>query len=178
MQVKILTQRKWGQPKITKPKELSKVPYITFKLYRSKSGCTFKVFTKDNDLYIYWADFFSSDYEPYKDDPKHGENNAWIAKCFNEQFGTSVVLRDRDFLYSDAWSGIVLRNEAYTKCEGFFDFIEQYKYDFITCKNLFLREHEKVFEFEEYTLENTAYSLWGNLLVEILGYFYKISLDK
>lgn len=101
---KVYKFRKYGQPKLPKPKELNKIK-VSFSVDFIPNKCKCQCFIKDNDLWIKHRDFFSEEmkYEP-------------------EDFGTPLEYRARKYLdknksnkfvYPDAWGSIVCRNEAW-----------------------------------------------------------------
>lgn len=104
MEFQIYSFRKYGEPKLKKPKELSKMK-ANFSVDFIPKKCRCECFIKDNDLWIKHRDFFSEEME-YED-------------C---DFGTPLEYRckkylDKDksqkFIYSDSWGSIILRNEAW-----------------------------------------------------------------
>ena len=98
------TFRKYGEPKIKKPKELDKIKSC-FKADFIPKKCSCQCFKKDNDLYIHHKDFFSEE-----------------MKYENSDFGTPLEYRAKKylnkdkaskFIYNDLWGSIVCRNEAW-----------------------------------------------------------------
>ena len=97
------SKRYYGEPKLSKPKELSKIKQSFSTDFISKK-CSCQCFIKDNDLWIKHRDYFSSSY------------------CRTEDIGTPLSYRvqkycnkqkKEKFIYSDNWGNIVLRNEAW-----------------------------------------------------------------
>lgn len=161
----IYSFRKYGQPKLTRPKELKgikqcfSVPYI-----RNKSKC--QCFIKENDLWIKHADYFS---ESLEEPP--------------ELFGTPLeyrckVLGIKDkknkFIYPDCWGDIVLRNEAWIILKNI---IPQIK---IKHEQEMIREVIKKFaDCRYHKMRWTDIgSNWNLFWEHIIHELYKIDIDK
>ncbi|MGV8173909.1 MAG: hypothetical protein ACP5M6_06880 [Methanobrevibacter sp.] len=97
------SKRKYGQPKLKKPKELSGIkPFASIPLH-SKSKI--QIFIHDNDVYLKCSDYFSPEWEPPDEDI--GKPTSYILKkYFNKG-------KSDKFIYADCWGSIVLRNEAW-----------------------------------------------------------------
>ena len=101
--------RKYGQPKLTKPKELKGVKQsFTCDFIPKKCKCA--CFVKDNDLYIKHRDYFSKELEVEEEDfdkPLEYLCKKYLGKDKNSKF-----------VYDDCWGSIILRNEAWIKVEN------------------------------------------------------------
>lgn len=106
VQYLVHSKRKYGEPKLSKPKELSKIKQTCSIQYNHK--CSFPVYIKENDVWIKSKDYFSPVFMP-KDTKDIGTPlNYRLKKYFN----TDKSYLDK-FIYSDSWGEIVLRAEAW-----------------------------------------------------------------
>ena len=96
--------RKYGQPKLSKPKELKGIKQ-SFSVDFIPKKCTCQCFVKDNDLWIKHRDYFS---EELDDDATFDKPLEYSIKHYglNSKKGNK-------FVYPDCWGSIVLRNEAW-----------------------------------------------------------------
>ena len=118
----IISFRKYGQPKLPKPKELSKIKQIGSVDYIPKH-CSCQVFIKDNDVYIKHRDYFSEQFVPSDSNDLGKPLNYTLAKYFPD----SKQKREK-FVYSDNWSGVILRNEAWIKLSNLVHIIKRQDY--------------------------------------------------
>ena len=118
----IISFRKYGQPKLNKPKELSKIKQIGSVDYIPKH-CSCQVFVKDNDVYIKHRDYFSEQFVPSDSNDLGKPLNYTLAKYFPD----SKQKREK-FVYSDNWSGVILRNEAWIKLNNLVHIIKRQDY--------------------------------------------------
>lgn len=96
--------RKYGQPKLKKPKELKGINQ-SFSVDFIHNKCKCQCFVKNNDLYIKHKDFFSETMKEGKE--LFGTSLEYRIK----KLGSSKVINK--FIYPDRWGSIVLRNEAW-----------------------------------------------------------------
>lgn len=98
-----LSYRKYGQPKLSTPKELSKIKQVFSGEYIPKK-CNCPCYIKGNDLFIKHKDFFSPEI------------------CNEEDIGTplnyrlkkyGMATKNEKFCYADNWGAIVARCEAW-----------------------------------------------------------------
>ena len=118
----IISFRKYGQPKLNKPKELNKIKQIGSVDYIPKH-CSCPVFVKDNDVYIKHRDYFSEQFMPSDSNDLGKPLNYTLAKYFSD----SKQKREK-FVYSDNWSGVILRNEAWIKLNNLVHIIKRQDY--------------------------------------------------
>ena len=105
------TFRKYGEPKMKKPKELNKISSC-FKVDFIPKKCSCQCFKKDDDLYIHHKDFFSE--EMRYDDCDFGTPLEYRAKKYLN------IVKANKFSYSDSWGSIVCRNEAWIVFKNIF----------------------------------------------------------
>ena len=153
MQFAIHSFRKYGQPKLEKPKELKNIKNFSVDYIPKK--CKYEIYVlKDKDeIWIKSKDWFSPDWQPPKDDL--GKSVDYYA---NKYFGYGFKSK---FIYSDNWSSIVLRQEAWIIFKGVFKDIEGYDNrrmftrqtpTQIYIKDAMLRCIEKYYNWPEYDL--------------------------
>ncbi len=118
----IISYRKYGEPKLPKPKELSKIKQIGSVDYIPKH-CSCQVFIKDNDVYIKHRDYFSKQFVPSDDNDLGKPLNHTIQKYFPDM----NTKKDR-FIYTDDWGGVVLRDEAWIKLRNLVHIIKRKDY--------------------------------------------------
>lgn len=106
----IVQKRKYGEPKLTKPKELKGLKGVSIDFIPKK--CKFQYFEKDNDLYILCRDFFSPTFRPPIEDA--GMPLSVIVKKY---FGTEKHCKN--FVYPDTWGSVVLRAEAWLRLSNY-----------------------------------------------------------
>lgn len=125
--------RFYGEPKMSKPKELkgTKQSFSTEWIHKK---CTCPCFVKDNDLWIYHKDFFSQLHKP-NDPTDFDKPLSYLIKKYFRQDKTHL---DK-FIYSDCWGSIVLRNEAWIVFRNFKQEIERDRHTIISAmKDVFL----------------------------------------
>lgn len=101
---KLISYRKYGQPKLTKPKELKGIEK-SYSVDFIKNKCRCQVFIKDDDIYIKHRDYFSDE---LKVDDK--DNDKSLSYLSNKYLGKDKAEK---FVYDDSWGSIVLRDEAW-----------------------------------------------------------------
>lgn len=104
MTCEIYSYRFYGQPKLSKPKELSGVKQ-SFSVDYIPKKCACQCFVKGDDLWVKHRDFFSAYHKPLPED--NGTPLSYRAKKY---FGIKITEK---FNYADSWGEIVLRNEAW-----------------------------------------------------------------
>lgn len=122
----IIQARKYGEPKLNKPKVLKGLKGTSIDFIPGK--CKFQYFKTDEDLYILCRDFFSPIFRPPVEDVGM-PLEAILKKHFN------VNKKSKSFVYPDTWGSVVLRNEAWLK-------LENYKIIDTQSKNQFERRKE------------------------------------
>lgn len=118
----IISFRKYGQPKLPKPKELNKIKQLGSVDYVPKH-CSCQVFIKDNDVYIKHRDYFSEQFVPSDSNDLGKPLNYRLQKYF-----PNTKQKRETFVYSDNWSGVILRNEAWIKLTNLVHIIKRQDY--------------------------------------------------
>lgn len=96
--------RKYGEPKLQKPKELKNIKQ-SFSVDFIPNKCKCSCFIKNDDLWIKHRDYFSTCYKPNISDIGTPLNYR-LEKYFSTK-------KSSKFIYEDSWGSIVLRNEAW-----------------------------------------------------------------
>lgn len=123
IKVSIPYMRFYGEPKLTKPKELKGIKQLT-SIDFIPNKCKCKIFVKDNDVWILHRDFFSE-----------------VVSEHDYKFR-------KKFIYNDTFGCVVLRNEAYICIENLMNHTNNRK--IVSC---ILRQLEQILHFNEYELE-------------------------
>lgn len=93
--IEILSERRYGEPKLKKPKELAGVKQCMSYKYNSK--CSIPVYVVDDDIYIKHRDWCSID--------------IYNGKLYDEW----IKNHPPKFIYNDTYGCVVLRGEAYIR---------------------------------------------------------------
>lgn len=96
MKIEILSQRRYGEPKLKTPKELKGIPKAGTVPFGSKCSCP--VYITDSHIYLKHRDFFSP--------------------CITRQQAKDSGIIDmwnKRFIYNDTFGGAVLRCEAWLR---------------------------------------------------------------
>ena len=126
--VSIISKRIYGEPKLSKPKDLKNIKQAFSVKLNTKCKCP--IFTKGNDVYIKVKDWFS-DYIPKE------------------------LIRHK-FIYNDSFGAVVFRNEAWIKIDNLICQVKNvFILDIL--KNI-LRDIEALAGFEYLELECSAFS--------------------
>lgn len=99
-----VSYRQYGEPKLSKPKELKGVKQ-SFSSWYIPNKCKCPCFCSGNDLWIQHRDFFSFSWQPPQEDfgaPLSYNLDKYFDHCKSEKF-----------VYPDCWGDIVLRDEAW-----------------------------------------------------------------
>ena len=128
-------RRYYGQPKLTKPKELKGIKSIGKATFIPKH-CEPQVYVKNNDVYIKHTDYFS-----YLWRPLEGERiDMPISYYMNKYFNTK---RNEKFIYPDCWGSIILRNEAWILLKDILQMIQIENYTSTAQEILKLQKMDK-----------------------------------
>ena len=100
----IVSKRKYGEPKLSKPKEIKGLKANTIEFIPKK--CKFQYFKNDSDLWILCRDFFSPIFKPPVED-----NGMPLDIIMKKYFNTEK--HSKNFVYPDTWGAVVLRSEAW-----------------------------------------------------------------
>ena len=114
----ILSFRKYGEPKLEKPKELKGIKVVGSVEF-IKDKCNPQYFIKDNDVYVKHTDYFSPMYCRPED-----IGMPLSYRC--EKYG--IKPKKEKFVYNDNWGAIVLRQEAWIKISGLLFLLEELNY--------------------------------------------------
>lgn len=148
--------RRFGQPKLKKPKELYRINPVFSVAYNPKCMC--QVFLKGNDVWVKHRDYFSP------------------SICVPEDYGKSLNQlcekymgkeRPKKFVYEDAWGDLVARNEAWIKLEGLVDDIARRVFPLDIVANI-IRQQELTHSMEMYELCCTYMErFWENTVMAV-----------
>ena len=134
------SKRYYGQPKLSKPKELSKIKQ-SFSVDFIPKKCACACFIKDSDLWIKHRDYFSSTY------------------CGTEDIGTplnyklqkyGVSQKKEKFIYPDCWGSIVLRNEAWLCFRNIKPIILRNKNAYKVMLDLMIQNDENMYKYKDH----------------------------
>lgn len=129
----VVSHRYYGEPKLSKPKELKGIKPIGKATYIPKH-CEPQIFIKGTDVYIKHTDYFSSMWRPPKGERVDMPLSYYAEKYFNKN-------KKEKFIYPDCWGSIVLRNEAWIVIKDLIPLIET-ENEYIVAKNI-LKEQSK-----------------------------------
>lgn len=153
--------RTYGEPKLSKPKELKGINK-SYSIEYIPKKCKCQVFLNGNDVWVKHTDYFSPRLEIESEDL-----GAPLSVLVDKYMDKSS--RKSKFVYDDSWGDIVLRNEAWICIKNL-----------VTQKNTshpidilenILRQQEKKsrFSLKENELENTDMSrFYEKLILEVL----------
>lgn len=99
-----ISYRQYGQPKLSKPKELKGIKQSFSGEYIPKK-CNCPCFCVGSDLYIQHKDFFSRSFKPPDEDI--GAPLSYLLKKYFDKN------KSEKFYYPDCWGEIILRDEAW-----------------------------------------------------------------
>lgn len=102
--------RSYGEPKLTRPKELKGIKGIGSAEFIAKK-CNTQVFVEGNNVWIKHTDYFSSIWRP----PVGERIDMPLSYYLKKYFGKIKV---KKFVYSDSWGSIILRNEAWIRLDN------------------------------------------------------------
>ena len=131
----ILSRRCYGEPKLSKPKELKGIKSIGSAVFIPKH-CKPQIFVKDNDVYIKHTDYFSYTWLPPKGERTDMPTSYYLKKYFNTD-------KSEKFIYADCWGSIILRNEAWILIKDIIPFIRTEKEIIVARKIVKLQKQDK-----------------------------------
>lgn len=99
-----ISYRQYGQPKLSKPKELKGIKQSFSGEYIPKK-CNCPCFCVGDDLYIQHKDFFSRSFKPPDED-----FDKPLSYLLNKYFNKN---KSEKFCYPDCWGEIILRDETW-----------------------------------------------------------------
>lgn len=109
----VVSFRKYGQPKLDKPKELRGLKGMS--VVYIPNHCTNQYFIDDKDLWIKSRDYFSPSYRLTED---IGTPLEYLIKKYGIKSKKSS-----GFIYNDCWGDIVLRQEAWMRFSNIIPYI-------------------------------------------------------
>lgn len=150
--------RQYGQPKLSKPKELKSIKQaLTIDYIAGKCKC--QVFIHKEDVWVKHRDYFSE-----------------LLKTHIEDIGTPLNYRAKKymnknisskFIYSDNWGAIILRNEAWLRIKNLYSQIKDGRFQ-LDIVNDILRQQERLHKLDEYELCCTEMErFWERLVGEL-----------
>lgn len=158
MRYKIHSFRRYGEPKLKKPKILSGIQQA-FSVDYIPGKCRCQVFIKGEDVWIKHKDYFSETYEPTM------EELGMPLNYYAEKFLGKD--RPKKFAYEDAWGAVVLRNEAWIVIEGLMKEIKSGRFQLDIVREI-REQQERLHEFEKYELVSTEMErFWERLVAEL-----------
>jgi hypothetical protein len=137
--------RHYGQPKLTKPKELKGIKQI-FSIDYIPKKCKCPIYIKNDDIWIKHRDYFSPIFNPPDDKYMGKPLNDVLKKYF-----PNCNLKPEKFIYSDNWSSSVLRNEAWICIKYFISCVKQNCFELDILDEI-LRQQEIICDFKKYDL--------------------------
>jgi len=158
MKFSIYSFRKYGQPKLKKPKELSGIEQ-EFSIDYIPQKCRCPVFIKEDNVWIKHRDYFSEVYKPIMEE---------LGKPLN-YYAEKFLGKDRPkkFIYENAWGAVVLRNEAWIVIEGLMKEIKTRRFQLDIVREI-REQQERLHGFEECELVSTDMERFWEKLVEVL----------
>lgn len=145
----VIQFRRFGEPKLTKPKELKGIKQLCSVDYIPKKNKS-SLFLKENDVYVKHTDYFSPIWQPPTNDL--GKPVAYYLKKYFNQTPSG-----KKFVYDDNWSSIVLRSEAWIKISNLKSFLLNREHSNVDIARLILDVQKK----ESHTPRNLTIA--GNL---------------
>ena len=160
LKFKIHSFRKFGEPKLKKPKELQGIKQI-FSLEYIPKKCRCQIFVKNNDVWVKHRDYFSCE-----DEPEPHEIGMPLNYFAEKYMGEN---RPRKFIYEDAWGSVVLRNEAWITIKDLLTDIKSNTFQLDIIREI-RRQQEQYHGLEEYSLCSTDMErFWEKLVNELVG---------
>lgn len=132
--------RKYGQPKLDKPKELKGVKQAISADY-IPNKCKCQVFILGDDVWVKHGDYFS----PSMQVDEIGAPLDYLVNKYTEK------TKGKKFIYGDAWGDIVERQESWVRVDNLMSEIKSDKFE-LDIINEIVRQQEKYHGFDEYEL--------------------------
>lgn len=154
----VYSLRQYGQPKLTKPRELKGIKQVMSIDYIAKK-CRCPIFIKDDDVWIQHNDYFSESMKlPLED---IGMPLEYLAKKHLNKDNR------KKFIYPDAWGRIVLRNQAWLRIHNLLKQIHENRFQSDIIRDI-REQQEKLHSFEELDLCCTDMErFWEKLVREL-----------
>ena len=153
--------RRFGQPKLKKPKELYRINPAFSVAYNPKCRC--QVFIKGNDVWIKHRDYFSSSLVSPEDRGLGLSLNQLCEKYLGKD-------RPKKFVYEDAWGDIIARAEAWVQLKNLMVDIRTGVFALDIVANI-LRQQEETHSMEIYELCCTPMErFWEQVIFSLIKY--------
>lgn len=154
--------RAYGQPKLTKPKELKGVKSIGSAIF-IPNHCNPQIFIEGNDVWIKHTDYFSQMWRPPEGERLDMPISYYAKKYFEKT-------RTEKFIYSDGWGSIVLRNEAWLKLENLVPMCEYRELIRTQIAREILKQQKVVIRGMSDSVENEWERFWENVVKVVRGH--------
>jgi predicted glutamine amidotransferase len=135
----IYSHRYYGEPKLTRPKELKGIKQIGSVDF-IPNKCKIQIFLKDNDVYLKHTDYFSSSWKPPKGERMGMPLSYYMKKYFDKD-------KKDKFVYPDGWGDIVLRNEAWILLKDILPLIQTENEVTVAQKILYMQKQERKYSY-------------------------------
>ncbi len=156
----IYSMRFYGQPKLSKPKELRGIKQA-FSVDYVPGKCKCQVFVKGNDVWVKHRDYFSNPMPILAEDlgtPLSYRAEKYLGKKIFEKFA-----------YADTWGSIILRNEAWLVIKNLYKQVRGRRFSLDILKDIRERQ-EQYHEFEFGDLMCTDMErMWEKVVNELKG---------
>ena len=160
----IYSHRYYGEPKLSKPKELKRINPIGKAIYIPKH-CEPQIFIKDKDVYIKHTDYFSYIWSPPEGERIDIPLSYYAEKYFNKN-------RKNKFVYPDCWGSIVLRNEAWILLKDIIPLMET-ENSILVSKNILQMQRYDNYSSIDTNNECEWLNFWENVCLSVKDYLEK-----
>lgn len=151
--------RRFGQPKLKKPKELYRINPAFSVAYNPKCMC--QVFLEGNDVWVKHRDYFSPSLVAPED---YGKT---LNQLCDKYMGKT---RSKKFVYEDAWGDIIARAEAWIRLKNLMADIRTGVFALDIVANI-LRQQEETHSMEIYELCCTPMErFWEQVIFGLIKY--------
>ena len=155
----IYSHRYYGEPKLSRPKELKGIKQLCSVDFIPKK-CRTPIFIKDNDLWIKHSDYFSSEWRPPEGERIDMPLSYYVNKYLHRKVGEK-------FVYPDCWGSIVLRNEAWIQIKDIIPMIKTESHINVarTILKLQAKDNYSPHDLDSFCCEWNNY--WENVIKEV-----------
>ena len=166
LEFKIHKLRYYGEPKLSKPKELKGIKqFCTIEYIHKKCKCS--CFILGNDVWIQHRDYFSPS------QPVKPEESGLPLKQLCLKYDVERCIKG--FIYPDAWGDIVLRNEAWLVIKNLVHHVKVGDYTDRSISDQITRQQEKAMNWKKFELEDSHMnSFWEKLVTETKKYINEV----
>lgn len=149
----------YGEPKLSKPKELKGINQICSVDFIT-NRCKTPIFIKNNDLWIKHSDYFSSEWRPPEGERIDMPTTYYLKKYFNKTISNK-------FVYPDGWGSIILRNEAWIQIKNIIPIVKTESYINVakTILKLQTKDNYSSHDLNSFNCEWCNY--WGDVIKEV-----------